>query len=500
MTENSEKSLRLGEFLRIEKDGILDDWERADRQIAAAATLPSQELRDSIPVILSEIAEQADKVAEGYTQVEVPHAVPQTHGKQRVLLEFSLEEVAREYALLRRVILERLGPRLGQVDPREIVFLNEALDEALHQAVIAYTSAATRDLQAAETRYRRIRESGILGVVEWHRSGELVAANDAFLRMLGYSRQDLEAGRLNFRDLTPAELQEATGRTAQTLKATGVCPAFETQYLRKNGNRIDVLFSGISLDAEAEHGLGLILDISARKALAEEEAMRAEFERQLIGIVSHDLRSPLGAIAVAAALLLRRQDLDARTRSIVTKIVSASERAHRMIHDLLDFTQARLGGGIPIHRKTESFHELVAQALDEVRLAHPEHTIAFEQEGGGVGEWDADRIAQIVTNLVSNALTYGAPGRPVYVHASSDVDEVELTVQNWGTPIDPGLLPEIFDPLRQGDPRIANPSRSLGLGLFIVKKLVDAHGGTIRVRSSDEEGTIFTIRLPRHLR
>ena len=131
---------------------------------------------------------------------------------------------------------------------------------------------------------------------------------------------------------------------------------------------------------------------------------RVEFERQLVGIVSHDLRNPLGAILMSASLLVRRGTLDEPQLRAVNRISSAGDRAERMIRDLLDFTQARIGGGIPVNRAVMDMHGLALHIVDELRTAHLEREIELESSGDGFGDWDSDRVAQILTNLVRNAL------------------------------------------------------------------------------------------------
>ena len=169
-----------------------------------------------------------------------------------------------------------------------------------------------------------------------------------------------------------------------------------------------------------------------------------------------------------------------------------------MIRDLLDFTQARLGGHLPIQRRPLDVHAFVGQVLDEVRLAFPERHIDALHEGEGQGEWDPDRLAQVVTNLVSNALSYSPPDAAVRVETRGLDGDVLLSVHNEGAPIAPEVRERLFEPMQRGTQKGGATSRSIGLGLFIVNHIVRAHGGTIEVRSTAEEGTTFTARLPCH--
>jgi signal transduction histidine kinase/CheY-like chemotaxis protein len=229
----------------------------------------------------------------------------------------------------------------------------------------------------------------------------------------------------------------------------------------------------------------------------EELRRRTEFEQQLIGIVSHDLRNPLGAITMAAGLLQASPGLNERQIKAVHRITSSCERATRLIRDFLDFTQARLGNGIPLKRCPMDLHDVTRHVVDEVLQAHPERQVQVEAIGDGQGEWDPDRIAQVLTNLVGNALAYSPPGSPVRVRTTCEPGLALLEVHNQGTPISPELLPRLFAPLTRGAPAPGQHSRSIGLGLYIVREIIRGHGGSVEVASSVESGTTFTVRLPR---
>lgn len=223
----------------------------------------------------------------------------------------------------------------------------------------------------------------------------------------------------------------------------------------------------------------------------------AEFRERLIGIVSHDLSTPISAIAMSAETVLRREGLDHRTMRAMVRIQNSADRAARMIQDLLDFTQARLGGGIRIERQTTNLQAVVHEVVDELSLTHPERSIVVTDRGDTSGEWDPDRIAQVVGNLVQNALHYSPSSSEVRVGVEDGGDHVVVTVHNDGPPIPRDRLPQIFEPLRRATTELTKRTRSVGLGLYIVKHIVDAHRGTVLAESSQEEGTTLTVRLPR---
>nr|WP_240672970.1 PAS domain S-box protein [Corallococcus coralloides] len=225
---------------------------------------------------------------------------------------------------------------------------------------------------------------------------------------------------------------------------------------------------------------------------------RVDFEQQLIGIVSHDLRTPLNAIHLTVSAMARREELDARTAQSVLRIQSAVHRAVRLVGDLLDFTQARLGEGIPISPRAADLNQVTRQVLDQVDAAHPGRTLRVQERGDATGVWDSERIAQVVQNLVTNALKYSPEASPVQVTTRGEDGWVCLSVHNQGTPIPPEKLPRIFEPLQRASSELDSTGRSVGLGLYIVKQLVESHGGTVDVTSNLKQGTTFTVRLPRH--
>jgi PAS domain S-box-containing protein len=273
--------------------------------------------------------------------------------------------------------------------------------------------------------------------------------------------------------------------------------------LRKGGARYDAEVTLRALaDKEGVHRgfVKVTRDISERKRVEAELRKRAEFEQQLIGIVSHDLRTPLSAISLATTLLLRSPDLAARHQAALGRILSSSERAQRLIANLLDFTQARVGGGFVLQYAALDLHEFASLVVEEMRLAHPGRELQFEQLGDAQGEWDPDRFAQLLTNVLNNALAHGREDAPVRVRLQGESDSVVLSVHNEGPPIPPDTMPRLFEPMTRGAGagRGAKKTGSLGLGLYIVQKIVLAHGGTIGVDSTLEQGTTFTVHLPRH--
>ena len=167
-----------------------------------------------------------------------------------------------------------------------------------------------------------------------------------------------------------------------------------------------------------------------------------------------------------------------------------------MISDLLDLTRARLAGAIPITRGRTDLQQVCEERDAGGSDGHPDAVLRLETSGNLVGDWDADRLAQVVSNLLGNAIQHGG-GTPVTVTAREDGDAVTLAVHNGGAPIPPEAMPLIFEPLARGQAENTHGLDSIGLGLFIARAIVSAHGGDIHVSSSSEDGTTFTVRLPK---
>jgi signal transduction histidine kinase len=173
----------------------------------------------------------------------------------------------------------------------------------------------------------------------------------------------------------------------------------------------------------------------------------------------------------------------------------------RMISDLLDYTRTRLGAGMPVSPAPMDLASLCRELFDEFRTAHPDRVIRFQSDGEQIGDWDSDRLRQAISNLFGNAVQHGAKNAPIELKLTGESSDVVVVVHNGGPPIPPGELPRIFEPLVRGasaeHPKRNRPG-SIGLGLYIAREVARSHGGRIDVTSSQEAGTDFTVRLPRH--
>ena len=222
-------------------------------------------------------------------------------------------------------------------------------------------------------------------------------------------------------------------------------------------------------------------------------------KEMFLAILGHDLRSPIGAVLTSAKFMLETKDLEEPHLTLTTRIVSATTRMNHMVGALLDFTRSRLGGGIPIVPRTMNMGKLVHDVVNELTAAKPDRKIEVHARGALNGQWDCERMTQVATNLIGNALEHGSKRAAVKVNVQGTDDEVTISVQNRGAPIPEEQLDGIFNAMKQqaGTRKLNASSSNLGLGLYIADQIVRGHKGRIGVESSEEKGTTFTVYLPR---
>jgi PAS domain S-box-containing protein len=230
----------------------------------------------------------------------------------------------------------------------------------------------------------------------------------------------------------------------------------------------------------------------------DERRRNEDFREIFLGILGHELRNPLNTILLTARLMVDSTELWPGSTKSVERLIASGVRMQRMIAQLLDLTRARLAGGIPIDRSAseKDLVPLVTKMVDEQRGAHPARAIKVLVEGPCMARVDEDRIEQVISNLLGNALAHGDSEEPVTVVVKSSDHAVKIAVHNMGPPIDPEFLPLLFNPFARAE-NSAKRSDGLGLGLYISERIVSAHGGTVEVESSAESGTRFVVTIPR---
>ena len=369
--------------------------------------------------------------------------------------------------------------------------------EAERGALLESERRAREAAEAAEQRQRFLAESIPQQVWTATPAGELDFVNTRVLEYFGASESEVLGSGWQAA-LHPDDVGPCLQRWQHSLR-TGEEYECEFRLRRADGRYRWHLARALAFhgpDERIAKWFGTNTDMDDLTRAREELQKRAEFDRQLVGIVSHDLRNPLNAIGMATSLLMKLGRLDEQHVKIVRRITSSSERAVRLIRDFLDFTQARVSGEIPVHPSDANIRQIARQVFDELTLAHPDRKATIEHSGQETGSWDADRVAQVIGNLLANAFQHGSPTGEVRLATRGTADEVVIEIHNEGNPIPPDHLSRVFEPFERSAAAGAR-DRSIGLGLYISRQIVAAHGGAIEVRSAAAEGTLFRVRLPR---
>lgn len=241
------------------------------------------------------------------------------------------------------------------------------------------------------------------------------------------------------------------------------------------------------------------IDMAMTESLPTFSDKLAQSREMFLAVLGHDLRTPLGAVVTASSFLASNGGLTGRNLNLAQRIHSSGRRMDDMIADLVDLTRYNLGSGIPVAPEEMDLGEMAREAIDETRSAYPMSDLRFEESGNVCGEWDPSRVYQALLNLMGNAVQHGDGSTPIAVTARGDAADVVISIHNHGNVIEPEEQDRIFEPFERIEPADGERCRlrSSGLGLHIAKKIALAHGGSIEVRSTVEEGTTFELHLPR---
>lgn len=218
-----------------------------------------------------------------------------------------------------------------------------------------------------------------------------------------------------------------------------------------------------------------------------------------LGILGHDLRTPLGAILLGADVLRRSDDLGARETKIASGIYTSVRRASQIVGDLLDLTRCQMGPGIPVKKEYIDLTPLCTRIVEEIRTFHPRAKILFNAGAPARGEFDGARMEQVISNLLSNAVQHGDLQFPIEVTLEPVDGSVVFSVHNRGEPVPEEILPFIFNPMERVSLSTTSglgPSAGLGLGLYIASEIVAAHSGSLDVTSDRARGTTFLVKVP----
>ncbi len=241
------------------------------------------------------------------------------------------------------------------------------------------------------------------------------------------------------------------------------------------------------------------IDQSVAESVGRYTALLDRSRNLFLGILGHDLRNPIGAASMGAEHLIRSGKLDTKQGRMAIQIKNAMSRATSIIEDLLDLTRIQFGSDIQISRSRMNVAQLIEQLIEEMRALYPNRVLELTAAGDMEVEWDRSRIGQVISNLVGNAMEHGSEDFATTIAVAGEADQLKVSVRNMGRPIPPDGIGSIFELFKQGAGEGEPDERSmhLGLGLHITKEIVLAHGGTIAVTSTEQDGTTFTATIPR---
>ena len=357
--------------------------------------------------------------------------------------------------------------------------------------------------------WRALHDEAPCGLLLTDKAGAILLANRTFCRWMGLEPEDL-VGKRRFQDLLSmgGRIFHQT-HWLPLLQLQGSIAEVKLDLARRDGNPLPMIMNAVTREREGRvvHELALFMatdrhsyerELLRARRQAEEllshQQDRAQFAEQMVAIVSHDLRSPLSAIKLGAELLARTP-LSPEQELVLANLGRSVKRARRLIDDLLDFTLARVGRGLAVTLAPIDAHAAVANHVNELGLAHAGRSITHRRLGAGVCCADADRLFQVLSNLVANAMAYGAADSEITVTSRIEGGILTLSVHNWGSPISEPTRAGLFQPLVRGTDA-GSATRSVGLGLYIVAEIARAHGGEVQVTSSLEHGTEFSATFP----
>lgn len=480
--------MKLVELLHTNRAAVVSAWRKRVASLPASDA-PSP-LRDG-PRVVEWLAHSIEG-PETETATETPPDL-------RVAQDFGSPRAIAELAFLVETIDEMVP---AQPDDAVRTRVHRVIDGAIARSV-------AREMDESERVRKRLRlAADVTFVGSWELAPETgIIDTDARSRELFGT---LEGESETVEALTWRLHDDDRTRVRTALEGTAV---FETPYIdecrtvQPDGTCRWIAIAAAAHqthDAKGPIVLGIVHDITIAKRAEEEHARVVEelsravhISEMFVGILSHDLRNPLGAI-LGGAQLLALTAQDDRDSRVLKLVVSSGQRMGRMIEQLLDFTRARLGEGIPLQRETIELADVARDVVEEGKASGQGSLLRHTARGDTQGMWDRDRVSQIVSNLVGNALQHGAArGAIDVVVDGTDAQHVTLSVQNEGT-IPADLVPVIFNPFR-GTLQKRGASRGLGLGLYVARQIALAHGGELTVATTPV-GTTFTLTLPRGAR
>jgi PAS domain S-box-containing protein len=384
------------------------------------------------------------------------------------------------------------------------------------QAAIALENARLyRDLEQREAKIRRLVDANIIGIYLWELEGRIIEANDTFLRMVGYDREDLVSGRVSWADLTPPEWRDLDARAVEGLKTAGRLPPAEKEYFRKDGSRVPVLIGSAAFDEQRDEGVAFVLDLTERKRT---EAEARESERhvremqmelahanrvatmgQLTASIAHEVNQPIAAAATNAQAALRwlaaRPPNLEEVRQALDHIVKDASRAGDVIGRIREIIKKA-----PSRKDRVDINEAIREVIELTRGEAVKNGASVQTAFGEalpLIEGDRVQLQQVVLNLIVNAVqAMGAvaerPRELFITTARAEPNGVLVTVKDSGPGLAPSNLEQLFAPFYTTKPD------GLGMGLSICRSIIEAHGGRLWVTANQPRGATFHFTVLAH--
>jgi PAS domain S-box-containing protein len=379
---------------------------------------------------------------------------------------------------------------------------------ASQAAVALENTRLYRDVVEREARIRRLVDANIIGIYIWDFQGRIIDANEAFLDLVGYSREDLISGRLSYPGLTPSEWNDVSERARTVVKTTGTAKVFEKEYLRKDGSRVPILLGGATFGEDQDQGVAFVLDLTERKqAEAAARGMQLELAHanrvatigQLTASIAHEVRQPIAATATNAAAALRwlgaqPPNLE-EARQALDRIVNNAMRAGDIIERIRDLIQKA-----PPGKDGVDINEAIGEVIELTRGEAVNTGVSVQTQlavGLPLIHGDRVQLQQVSLNLIINAIEAigGGADAPRELLISTEAAEpggVLVSVRDSGPGLAPAALEHLFEAFYTTKPS------GLGLGLSICQSIIEAHGGRLWVSANVPRGAIFHFTVPAH--
>ena len=353
-------------------------------------------------------------------------------------------------------------------------------------------SAITRDItehKRLEAKFRRLFDSNLIGVFVSDFAGTFLDANDAFLDLLGYTREELLAGTMQRDALTPSEFHSLSQNAVKALQETGASGTYEKEYLHKSGRRIPVLVAVTRIE-QTDTCIGFVLDISERKEL---DKRKDEF----ISMASHELKTPITSLKGFLGLLQRRMSIqgDEKALHYLARMDSQVNKLNKLISDLLDLSKMQTGQ-LDYQEERFDVDELVQEIVENVQGTTQTHHLLLEGQIQAEVFGDRDRIGQVLINLLNNAIKYSPRADTVLVRVAKDQNKALVSIQDFGIGIAKEHQDKIFERFYQVTDPEEKPYAGLGIGLYVSREIVKRHSGQMWVESKKGKGTTFHVTLP----